>query len=61
MTTQAKPVTVVTMAIRLPADLKAKVEQLARDDDRTPTSYVAHLLRRHINQLNGHRPAELGR
>jgi predicted transcriptional regulator len=35
----------VTLTIRIPADLKKRVERAAVADDRTVTSYIVHALR----------------
>jgi hypothetical protein len=41
-----KPVT--STSIRWPADLKAEIEDLARAEDRTFSSYVIHIMRQHV-------------
>ena len=40
------------LSVRVPADLKAKLQELADADQRTLTSYVHFVLHQHVEKAN---------
>ena len=41
------------LSVRVPADLKAALQRLADDEQRTLASYVHHVLHQHVEKVEG--------